>query len=73
LFETIELEFEDRYFHAPSGYDEILTRYYGNYRVLPPEIERVTHPSYKTYKVEKSEDSTIEQSRIYPFNCENNI
>lgn len=35
--------FEGRRFRAPSGYEQLLSRIYGNYLELPPEGRRVSH------------------------------
>ena len=58
--ETVMLPFENSYFPAPSGWDDILVGLYGkNYMQLPPEDQRVTvhgtvvidlEHSWKTYK-----------------------
>ena len=41
LFETSEIEFEDRRFFITKKSDEMLTELYGDYMQLPPEEERV--------------------------------
>lgn len=46
---TVLLEFENCQFKAPVGYDEILTKMYGDYMKLPPEDKQVTHHSNKVY------------------------
>lgn len=46
---TIELEFEGYYFPAPIGYDEYLKDYYGDYMLLPPVEQRISHHTYKAY------------------------
>lgn len=48
--DLISVSFEDANFYIPKNYDEILTKYYGNYMELPPENERVGHHSYKIYE-----------------------
>ena len=40
---TVELQFEDGYFSAPAGYDELLKIRYGDYMKLPPIEKRVAH------------------------------
>ena len=40
---SIQLAVEGKKYNVPSGYDEILTLYYGDYMTLPPEKERITH------------------------------
>lgn len=42
-YEKILLQFENKEFYAPKGYDFILERLYGDYMQLPPEEERVNH------------------------------
>ena len=39
----IDMRFEDRVYKAMIGYDDYLTRTYGDYMKLPPEDQRVTH------------------------------
>ena len=46
---TTEVEFEGYRFKAPSDYDAVLKRLYGDYMQLPPENERITHHSNKIY------------------------
>lgn len=41
--DVIKLQFEDAAFWAPAGYDEILTKTYGDYMKLPPEDKRIPH------------------------------
>ena len=36
-------QFEDDLFPIPSGYDEYLTKMYGNYMELPKPADRVFH------------------------------
>lgn len=45
--EQVEVQFEDGIFYAPIGYDEHLSKLYGDYMKLPPLEKRVTHHSYK--------------------------
>ena len=40
---AITVEFEKHLFKAPCGWNEYLTRLYGDYMQLPPENERITH------------------------------
>ena len=45
--DTVRLPFEDTTIRAPIGYDDVLTRSYGNYMELPPVEKRVAkHDSY---------------------------
>lgn len=44
-----KLEFEGKMYNAPSGYDEWLTRLYGDYMQLPPPEKRVSHHRFKAY------------------------
>ena len=41
--QCVKMEFEGKTYDVPTGYDEILTLYYGDYMQLPPENQRVTH------------------------------
>jgi lipopolysaccharide cholinephosphotransferase len=38
-----KVEFEGKLYNAPSDWDYVLTRIYGDYRQLPPEEKRITH------------------------------
>ena len=46
---SIKLEFEGIFFNCPVGYDQVLTDVFGDYMQLPPESERITHHTNKTY------------------------
>ena len=46
LDETVKLPFEDAYFTAPSGYDEHLTIFYGDYMHLPKILPDHYHKVY---------------------------
>lgn len=46
---TLEVQFEDSFFSAPSGYDNILHKMYGDYMQLPPLEEQVTHHNNSVY------------------------
>ena len=48
--ESIDVEFEGRYFKAPKEYDKVLSHGYGNYMELPPEKDRIAHHYYDAYK-----------------------
>jgi len=49
-YESYQLsEFEGYEFRIPVGYDEVLTKLYGEYMKLPPAEERITHHSNKVY------------------------
>lgn len=50
IFEPIEMEFEGRMYTAPKGYDEFLTRIYGNYMMPPDEAGKKTHHTFKAYR-----------------------
>jgi lipopolysaccharide cholinephosphotransferase len=43
-FEPAYLHFENREYCVPSFYDEVLTSCYGDWRKLPPEEQRISHP-----------------------------
>lgn len=49
--DTVEVEFEGEIFSAPVGYDEYLSRLYGDYRKDPPKEEQVTHHAFKVFKI----------------------
>lgn len=40
---TIDMQFENRTYKAMSGYDEYLTKTYGDYMVVPPKEKQITH------------------------------
>ena len=46
---SVKLEFEGCLFNCPVGYDKILTDLFGDYMQLPPENQRITHHTNKTY------------------------
>lgn len=45
----VSLEFEDKRYEAPIGYDSWLKTFYGDYMKLPPEGKRVPHHQFKAY------------------------
>ena len=47
----VEIQFENRLFMAPKGYDKWLTAFYGDYMKLPPEEKRVPHHEFEAYFV----------------------
>lgn len=49
--ESIDVEFNGKLFKVPKNYHEILTADYGDYMQLPPEEQRVTHHSFKAWKI----------------------
>ena len=50
--EAVLLDFEGKKYKAPIGYDAWLTALYGDYMVLPPVEERVSHHSFIAYSLE---------------------
>ena len=46
---AIEMDFEGYRFKVPIGYDEILTKMYGDYMQLPPAEAQVTHHVNEVY------------------------
>ena len=53
LKNRIEIEFEGRYFYAPSEIDKVLTRSFGDYMQLPPENERFYKHHLECYLMEQ--------------------
>lgn len=51
LFPFREIEFEGRNYHSPNKPEKILEKYYGNWRMLPPESERQGHHSSIFYPI----------------------
>ena len=45
----VDIEFEGKYYKTMKGYDEYLTKTYGDYMQLPPEEKRVSHHAFKAY------------------------
>lgn len=43
--------FENYQFYIPNGYDSVLKMCYGDYMRLPPAEKRVSHHSFKAYKL----------------------
>lgn len=41
--EPVELEFENRFYYAPSDYRNVLKKTFGDYMKLPPVEKRITH------------------------------
>lgn len=48
--ESIKVEFEKQWYHAPKGYEVYLTNLYGNYMELPPLEKRKTHHLFKAFR-----------------------
>ncbi len=51
----ILMDFEDTQFKIPIGYDNILTKMYGDYMQLPPKEKQITHHENNAYWVEENE------------------
>lgn len=72
LFEgdVIRMPFENISIDMPSGYDEYLTRIYGDYMQLPPEEKRVTHHFHEVFdmtkRLDKKEALSILKSQSPP-------
>ena len=47
----VDLEFEGNILKGIKNYDEYLTKHYNKYMELPPKEKRVTHHTYKAYRV----------------------
>ena len=52
VFEKSTAMFEGHEFCIPTGYDEFLTAFFGDYMRIPDEDERVTH-KFKCYRIEE--------------------
>lgn len=58
IFEPrMEFLFEGKYFWGPKGYDIYLKNLYGDYMVLPPMKNRVTHHDFKAFWKESIRNS----------------
>ncbi len=53
--ELVEVQFEDRIYKAPKGYDKWLRACFGDYMKLPPEKERKRH-TYEAFVKEAKEN-----------------
>ena len=49
IYIYIYMNFEGHKLRGPVGYDEILTKQYGDYMTPPPVEKQVTHHSNKVY------------------------
>ena len=47
--QTVQLEFEGKFYDAPRDYDLVLSTCYGSYMELPPEEERVLKHNFKLW------------------------
>ena len=47
--EFIDREFEGKLYKIPIGYDEWLSKFYGEYMELPPKEQRVSHHMFEAY------------------------
>lgn len=45
----VDVQFENRTFHAPANYDYYLTSLYGDYMKLPPKEKQVSHHDFNAY------------------------
>lgn len=50
--DSVLLDFEGKKYRAPIGYDAWLTALYGDYMVLPPVEERISHHRFIAYSLE---------------------
>ena len=50
LFEPIEMQFEDRTYSAPAGYERFLEIQYGDWRTPPSEGDRAIH-TFEAYRL----------------------
>ena len=65
--ELTELEFEGRKFPVSKHYDEMLTRIYGNYMVIPPKKERGCKVHGEIVDLENSYEIYIEAQKQMRF------
>lgn len=49
FLQPIKRKFEGELFNTPADYNEYLSNLYGNYMILPPEKNRVTHHDFEAY------------------------
>lgn len=49
ISEVVPIEFEGKKYDTMIGYDEYLTKTYGDYMTLPPENKQITHHSFNAY------------------------
>lgn len=54
--ERKKFEFEGKFFWGPKGYDEYLSKTYGDYMTPPPEKNRVSHHSFEAYLIDSKEE-----------------
>lgn len=52
--EMVDAEFEGQRYKIPSGYDEYLKIFYGDYMILPPIEKRVSNHSFQAYLKESA-------------------
>ena len=45
----VEVQFENRTYHAPANYDYYLSSLYGNYMKIPPKRKQVSHHDFTAY------------------------
>ena len=49
FLESVNVEFEGKFFPAPKGYHEVLTTLYGDYMTPPPVEERESLHDYRVF------------------------
>lgn len=49
LAESIDMQFEDKVFQGPIGYDSYLRALFGDYMKLPPKEKQVSHHDFSAY------------------------
>ena len=49
--QDIDIEFEGKLYKTMIGYDDYLTKTYGNYMQLPPKEKQVTHHRFEAYEL----------------------
>ncbi len=60
MLSTCDMPFEGHSFKAPVGFDEYLTRVYGDYMTPPPESKRVNHGLQVVFKADDTASDAIE-------------
>lgn len=49
---SVDIEFEGKFYKTMAGFDEYLTKTYGDYMELPPEEKRISHHKFTAYWID---------------------